>query len=126
MRKILPHVPMLLTGAVLAFVVALIFRLVPDDFPTHATGRVVLFVIGLATAPGFIVFCRKWEKIIHRPHVMNSSIATIGALTFDSIATGFAPQLYGHTGVASTTVFASIVFGGICIVVCDYLSTERK
>jgi hypothetical protein len=111
---------MLLTGAVLAFVVALIFRLVPDDFPTHATGRVVLFVIGLATAPGFIVFCRKWEKI------MNSSIATIGALTFDSIATGFAPQLYGHTGVASTTVFASIVFGGIYIVVCDYLSTERK
>jgi len=117
---------MFVTGIVLAFSVALIFRLLPDDFPTKLSGRLILFAVGLATAPVFVVIVRWWEKVIKHPHALNATIATIGALTFDSIAHGFTPQLYGYTGSASTTVFASIVFGGISIIVVDFLSTERK
>jgi len=126
MQKAKSYFPMFVTGIVLAFSVALIFRLLPDDFPTKLSGRLILFVVGLATAPVFVVIVRWWEKVIKHPHALNATIATIGALTFDSIAHGFAPQLYGYTGSASTTVFASIVFGGISIIVVDFLSTERK
>ena len=126
MQKVQSHFPMFVTGIVLAFSVALIFRLLPDDLPTKLSGRLILFAVGLATAPVFIVIIRWWEKAIKHPHALNATIATIGALTFDSIAHGFAPQLYGYTGSASTTVFASIVFGGISIVVFDYLTTDRK
>ena len=125
MQKAKSHFPMFATGIVLAFSVALIFRLLPDDFPAKLSGRLILFAVGLATAPVFVVIIRWWEKAIKHPHALNATIATIGALTFDSIAHGFAPQLYGYTGSASTTVFASIVFGGVSIVIFDYLSTER-
>jgi hypothetical protein len=117
---------MFVTGIVLAFSVALIFRLVPDDFPTKLSGRIVLFAVALVTAPVFVLVIRWWEKVIKRPHSLNATIATVGALTFDSTAHGFAPQLYGFSGTASTSVFASIVFGGISIVVFDYLTTDRK
>ena len=126
MQKALKHLPMFATGIVLAFSVALIFRLLPDDFPTKLSGRIILFAIALLTAPVFVVAIRWWEKVIKRPHALNASIATVGALTFDSSAHGFAPQLYGFSGAASTCVFASIVFGGIAIIVFDYLTTERK
>ena len=126
MQKAKSHFPMFVTGIVLAFSVALVFRLLPDDLPTKLSGRLILFAVGLATAPLFVVIVRWWEKVIEHPHTLNATNATIGALTFDSIAHGFAPQLYGYTGSSSTTVFASIVFGGISIIIIDYLSTERK
>jgi hypothetical protein len=125
MQKAQKHLPMFVTGIVLAFSVALIFRLVPDDFPTKLSGRIVLFAVALATAPIFVAAIRWWENVIKRPHALNATIATVGALTFDSTAHGFAPQLYGFNGTASTSVFASIVFGGISIILFDYLTTDR-
>jgi hypothetical protein len=124
MQKAQKHLPMFVTGIVLAFSVALIFRLVPDDFPTKLSGRIVLFAVAIATAPIFVAAIRWWENVIKRPHTLNASIATVGALTFDSCAHGFAPQLYGFSGTASTSIFASIVFGGISIIVFDYLTTD--
>ena len=126
MQNAQKHLPMFVTGIVLAVSLALIFRLVPDDFPTKLSGRIVLFAVALVTAPVFVLVIRWWEKVIKRPHALNATIATVGALTFDSTAHGFAPQLYGFSGSASTSVFASIVFGGISIVVFDYLTTDRK
>ena len=126
MHKVQKLLPMFITGIVLAFSVALIFRLVPDDFPTKLSGRIVLFAIALVTAPVFVLVIRWWEKISKRPYALNATIATVGALTFDSTAHGFAPQLYGFSGTASTSVFASIVFGGISIILFDYLTTDRK
>jgi hypothetical protein len=125
-QKALKHLPMFVTGIVLAFSVALIFRLVPDDFPTKLSGRIVLFAVALVTAPVFVLVIRWWEKVIKRPHSLNATIATVGALTFDSTAHGFAPQLYCFSGSASTSVFASIVFGGISIILFDYLTTDWK
>jgi hypothetical protein len=126
MQKVQKNLPMFVTGIVLAISVALTFRMVPDDFPTKLSGRIILFAVALVTAPVIVLVIRWWGKVIKRPHALNATIATVGALTFDSSAHGFAPQLYGFTGTASTTVFASIVFGGISIIVIDYLSTERK
>ena len=126
MQNAQKHLPMFVTGIVLDVSEALIFRLVPDDFPTKLSGRIVLFAVALVTAPVFVLVIRWWEKVIKRPHALNATIATVGALTFDSTAHGFAPQLYGFSGSASTSVFASIVFGGISIILFDYLTTDRK
>jgi hypothetical protein len=40
---------------------------------------------------------------------------------FDSTATGFAPQIYGHTGDASRVVIAAIAFGFFTIFLTDQL-----
>jgi hypothetical protein len=48
-------------------------------------------------------------------------VANTGALLFDSTATGFAPQIYGHTGDASRVVIAAIAFGFFTIFLTDQL-----
>ena len=104
---------------------ALIFRLVPDDFPTETYGRVVLFAVAAATAPVFVVSVRRTSRLLSSGHRYSASIATLGALTFDSIASGFTPQLYGHQGPGAVIVLASIVFGGVGIVACDLLIPDE-
>lgn len=112
--------PILVIGALAALAVALAFRLVPDDFPDTAWGRLVLFGVAVATGPVFVSAVRWLGRRLGRQHDRNASIATVGALTFDALATGFAPQLYGHSGAASTVVLSSIVFGAVSIVTCEH------
>jgi len=120
------QLPTIVLGAVLALAVALVFRLVPDDFPTETGGRIVLFLIAALTGPVFVISVRLVMNRLSTGHRYAASIATLGALTFDSIASGFAPQLYGHQGPGAVIVLASIVFGGVCIVVSDLLIPDQK
>lgn len=120
------HLPLLILGAVLALAVALVFRLVPEDFPTEAGGRIVLFLVAAATAPVFVVGVRLATSRLAFGHRYAASISTLGALTFDSLASGFAPQLYGHQGPGAVIVLASIVFGGVSIVACDLLIPDKN
>ena len=119
------QIPTVALGAVLALAVALVFRLVPEDFPTKSVGRIVLFLIAAVTAPVFVIFVRLVTNRLGGGHRYAASLATLGALTFDSIASGFAPQLYGHQGPGAVIVLASIVFGGVCIVVSDLMIPDR-
>lgn len=112
--------PLLIIGAITAVAVAFIFRLIPDDFPARLLGRVVLFLVAVASAPAFVAFVRWCGRFIGTRYERSATIATIGALAFDSSATGFAPQVYGHSGVASATVLASIVVGGIAIIAVEH------
>ena len=109
-----------MVGAIAALAVALAARSVPDDFPDTMSGRLVLFTVAAVTGPVFVVFVRWLGRRLGRHHDRNASIATVGALTFDALATGFAPQLYGHSGAASTVVLSSIVFGAVSIVVSEH------
>jgi len=120
------QLPTIVLGAVLALAVALVFRLVPDDFPTETGGRIVLFLIAALTGPVFVISVRLVMNRLSTGHRYAASIATLGALTFDSIASGFAPQLYGHQGPGAVIVLASIVFGGVCIGVSDLLIPDQK
>lgn len=118
--------PLLLTGALAALAIAFVFRAIPQDFPTRLTGRIVLFLVAVATAPLFVVGIRWWARFIGSRQERSATIATIGALIFDSTVTGFAPQLYGHSGTASATVLASIVFGGISIIAVEHALVIRR
>lgn len=120
------QLPTVVLGALLALAIALVFRLIPDDFPTNTGGRIVLFLIAAATAPVFVVSVRPVTNRLGSGHRYAASIATLGALTFDSIASGFAPQLYGHQGPGALIVLASIVFGGVGIITCDLLLPDKN
>lgn len=119
------QIPILILGAVLALAIALAFRLIPDDFPTETSGRIVLFLVAAATGPVFVVAVRWVTARFGSGHRYAASIATLGALAFDSTASGFAPQLYGHQGPGAVIVLASIVFGGVSIVACDLLIPHK-
>ena len=56
--RLAQHLPLLVTGAIAALGVALIYRLVPDDFPDSLGGRLVLFAVALVTGPVFVVVIR--------------------------------------------------------------------
>lgn len=120
------QIPTIVLGAALALAVALVFRLVPDDFPTKYIGRIVLFLVAAVTAPVFVVLVRLVTNRLGGSHRYAASLATLGALTFDSIASGFAPQLYGHQGPGAVIVLASIVFGGVCVVVSDLVLPDKS
>ena len=118
--------PLLIIGVSTAVVVALIFRLIPDTFPARLAGRAVLFLVAVTSAPIFVGFVRWCGRLIGTRYERSATIATIGALIFDSTVTGFAPQLYGHSGTASATVLASIVFGGISIIAVEHTLVIRR
>ena len=118
--------PLLITGMVTALAIALVFRLIPDDFPTRLLGRVVLSLVAVASAPVFVVFVRWWGRLIRTRYERSATIATIGALVFDSSVTGFAPQFYGHSGTASATVLAAIVLGGVSIIAVEHALLIRR
>lgn len=120
------HLSLIVTGAIAALGVALIYRLVPDDFPDSLGGRLVLFAVALVTGPVFVVVIRWFASRIESPLQRPATVATVGALMFDSLMTGFAPQFYGHHGAASTVVIASIVFGAVSIIVSEFLMSEGK
>lgn len=118
--------PLLIIGAITAVAVAFIFRLIPDDFPARLLGRVVLFLVAVALAPAFVACVRWCGRFIGTRYERSATIATIGALTFDSSATGFAPQFYGHSGTASATVLATIVLGGVSIIAVEHALLIRR
>ena len=109
------------TGVVSAAAFAVLLRAIPEDWYTGTGTRVLLFALAASAGPPTVLAVRWLARTWGHNQTRFLYVANTGAITFDSIATGFAPQLYGHKGPAAHVVLSVIVFGLVSIFVFDQL-----
>lgn len=117
-----------IVGVVLAGLFALVLRVFPDEMYTETSKRILMFALAALAAPPTVFAVRWLAQSMGADQSRFLYVANTGAITFDSIATGFAPQVYGHQGPASHVVLSVIVFGLVSIFLVDQFTpiTHRK
>lgn len=99
-----------LFGALVAFVFALVIRVLPERWFLDSTSRLLLFVIVALAGPPSVLMTRAVARQTAQPRQLVQDWAAIGALTFDGVMIGFAPELYGQTGDALAWAAATLLF----------------
>lgn len=112
----------LILGVLIAFIFALVIRLIPDEWLVNEVYRALLYAVQVPAALLFVpiaVGVARFKSESPR-HVL--LWACCGALAFDGLVLGFWPSLYGHDGVARAVVatlllwaFAWIVAAGLLV-----------
>ena len=117
-----------IAGILVALSAAIMIRFFPDSWLLNSSQRVGVFVFTALCSPPIVIVIRRIARTLHHPVQQFFYVANTGALLFDSTATGFAPQIYGHTGDASRVVIAAIAFGFFTIFLTDQLfpAAENK
>lgn len=113
-------------GAVFAAAFAALLRVFPEDMYLDTGKRVLLFVLAAVAAPPTVFLVRWLAKVMNQDQTRFLYVANTGAITFDSIVTGFAPQVYGHQGPAAHVVLSVVVFGLVSIFLFDQFIPARQ
>lgn len=115
-----------LVGALFAAAFAALLRVFPEDMYLDTGKRVLLFVLAAVAAPPTVFVVRWLARIMNGDQTRFLYVANTGAITFDSIVTGFAPQVYGHQGPAAHVVLSVVIFGLTSIFVFDQFVPARE
>ena len=97
-------------GLAIAFVFALVFRVVPPSWLQDVAPRTGLYVLMAVTAPMVVLPLRSLAPRLALEPEAFVWAALGGALVFDGTVLGFAPGLYGQTGSALTYVGTVLLF----------------
>jgi hypothetical protein len=109
-HKSAPVVTGLVTGALVALGFALLIGLLPESLFLQAHWRVVVYVVCAAAAPPTVLFVQWIARIRGLDQRGVFAWAAAGAMTFDGLAIGFAPFLYGQTGQALAWTASALIF----------------
>lgn len=105
----------------MAFVFALVIRAVPAEWFLETGWRVLVFAVGAVAAPPTIWFLRGVARVVRGDVRVVTIWAAIGAMTFDGLAIGFVPALYGQTGDALAWAAAMLLFAFASLLVAAQL-----
>jgi hypothetical protein len=89
-----------LVGVGVAFVFALVISVLPAWFFLEPGWRAVAFAAGAIAAPPTVWFLQGVARVVPGGQRRVALWGAIGAMTFDGLAIGFIPGLYGQTGDA--------------------------
>lgn len=112
-------------GALVALVFAVVISLTPPWVFLETGWRAVVYVcVGLAAPPTvwFLQGVARWSR---RDTGLVLAWGTIGAITFDGLAIGFAPALYGQTGDALAWAASALLFAFASLLVAGQLMLDR-
>ena len=102
-------------GVAVAFVVAvLIARIPPDLLVAGSLGLACLYV--LTAGSGVVAVVVTYRRFHLRGEELRRRVnaALCGALLFDGVMIGFAPELYGHRGEPLAMAAAGLLWGVFC------------
>jgi hypothetical protein len=108
-------------GALVALAFALVIRLLPAFLFLETPWRVAVFVVCALAAPPTVWFLLWVSHARHLDRRLVFTWATAGAMTFDGVAIGFAPALYGQTGQALAWVGAALLFAFASLIIAGQL-----
>lgn len=107
----------LAVGALVALGFAVLISLLPDWLFLDRPWRMLAYLVCALAAPPtvwFLQWVARLRRLGQRPLF---TWAAAGAMTFDGLAIGFLPALYGHTGQALAWVASALIFAFAALVI---------
>lgn len=116
----------LVVGALVALGFALVISLLPESLFLQTPRRVAVFVVCALAAPPTVWFLQWIARLRHLDQRLTFGWAAAGAMTFDGLAIGFVPALYGQTGQALAWTAAALLFAFAGLLVAGQLMLGRR
>lgn len=112
-------------GALVALAFALVIRMVPESVFLETPWRVAVYVAVAVAAPPTVWFLQWVARIRHADERLVFTWAAAGAMTFDGLAIGFVPELYGQTGQALAWAASALLFAFASLIIAGQLMLGR-
>lgn len=112
-------------GALVALGFAVVISLLPDSLFLRAPLRVMAYVACALAAPPTVWFLQWVARLRHLDQRETFLWGAAGAMTFDGLAIGFIPQLYGHSGQALAWVASALIFAFASLIVAGQVMLGR-
>lgn len=116
----------LVVGALVALSFALLIRLVPASAFLETHWRIVVYLACAAAAVPTVWFLQWVARMRRLDQRGVFTWAVAGAMTFDGLAIGFIPALYGHSGQALAWVASALLFAFATLIIAGQLMLGRR
>lgn len=121
-----PAMTGLVVGVFVALGFALLIGLLPESLFLQAHWRVVVYVVCAAAAPPTVNFVQWIARIRGLDQRGVFAWAAAGAMTFDGLAIGFAPFLYGQTGQALAWTASALIFAFASLLIAGQIMLGNR
>ncbi len=115
----------IVVGALVALSFAIVISLLPASLFLDAPKRVVVYLACALAAPPTVWFLQWVARIRGLDQRVVFTWAAAGAMTFDGVAIGFVPALYGQTGQALAWVASALIFAFASLIVAGQVMLGR-
>ena len=105
-----PAVTGLVVGALVALGFAIVIRLLPEWLFLQTHWRIGVYALCAAAAPPTVWFLQWVARVRGLDQRAVFAWAAAGAMSFDGLAIGFIPDLYGQTGQALAWTASALIF----------------
>lgn len=112
-------------GALVALGFAILISLLPASLLLETPKRIGVYLACALAAPPTVWFLQWVARIRRHDQRLLFTWAAAGAMTFDGLAIGFVPGLYGQTGQALAWVAAALIFAFASLIVAGQLMLGR-
>jgi hypothetical protein len=116
----------LTVGALVALTFAIIISLLPASIFLETRWRVVTYIVCALAAPPTVWFLQWVARVRHLDQRAVFVWGAAGAMTFDGLAIGFIPQLYGQTGQTLAWVASALIFAFASLLVAGQLMIGQR
>ena len=121
-----PAMTGLMVGALVALGFAVAIRLLPESVFLQMRWRLVVYVVCAAAAPPTVLFLQWIARVRGLDQRAVFIWAAAGAMTFDGLAIGFVPDLYGQTGQALAWMASALIFAFASLLVAGQVMLGRR
>ena len=112
-------------GAAVALAFAIVISLLPAWLFLETSWRVLVYVVVAAAAPPTVWFLQWIARLSRQDERLVFAWGAIGAMTFDGLAIGFVPELYGQTGQALAWAASALLFAVASLIIAGQLMLGR-
>ena len=116
----------LVVGALVALGFAILISLLPESMVLETRWRVVTYIAVALAAPPTVWFLQWVARVRHLDQRETFIWGAAGAMTFDGLAIGFIPQLYGQTGQALAWVASALIFAFASLLIAGQVMLGQK
>lgn len=124
-RDTAPVLTGLVVGALVAFGFALVIRLLPESVFLQTPWRLAAYLLCALAAPPTVLFLKWVARIRGLDARAVFTWAAAGAMTFDGLAIGFIPELYGQTGQALAWTASALIFAFASLLIAGQVMLSR-
>lgn len=120
-----PMLTGLLVGALVAFGFALLIRLLPASVFLTTQWRLLAYALCALAAPPTVLFLQWVARVRGLDQRAVFAWGAAGAMTFDGLAIGFIPELYGQTGQALAWTASALIFAFAALLIAGQVMLGR-